>query len=374
MISTKKYLILWCLLFSAVFVFGQNEPRKDQHKGEVYRLGNSVIELGIDLFGGAYVDLHLVNPKSVNPLTWRLSPSEMPPNNRDGAPFQGHFLCLGRWGSPTEGEIEQGVPHNGQPGNTMWKVKEQSDSLKLIMSNKAPLDGMKVERVVKLEEDKPVFSVVEKVTNITSVGRLNNIVQHVTLGPPFLNENMQVSCNAREGFLQEYCYPDPDQYAFCWPFARIDEKDVNMDLRNTHINKNYVSTHLVGDSVGWVAALQPERNLIIGYTWDTRDYPWINIWNQTDNGQPVAKGLEFGTTGIGKPYPDLLNKNTFFKGVPSYEFLDAGKTVVKSFTGFLTRVPPGFKNVIQVRKKGEKIVLIDKNGMKSVIGPGLEEQ
>jgi hypothetical protein len=47
---------------------------------------------------------------------------------------------------------------------------------------------------------------------------------------------------------------------------------------------------------------------------------------------------------------------------------------VKSFTGFLTRVPPGFKNVIQVRKKGETIVLIDKNGMKSVIGPGLEEQ
>jgi hypothetical protein len=68
--------------------------------------------LSINLFGGALVDFRL-SEQSLNPYAWRLSTDEIPPNNRNGAPFQGHFLCLGRWGAPTAGEIRAGVPHNG---------------------------------------------------------------------------------------------------------------------------------------------------------------------------------------------------------------------------------------------------------------------
>jgi hypothetical protein len=62
-----------------------------------------------------------------------------------------------------------------------------------------------------------------------------------------------------------------------------------------------------------------------------------------------------------------LEKETFFHGVPSWEFLDAGETAVKSFTGFITRVPPGFKNVERVIKQGDTIALIDKKGRKVVV-------
>jgi hypothetical protein len=363
----KLYLLIFGFLMSFMFLFTHNRDAEAQKQETVHTLRNETMILGVDLYGGAFVDIHLGDPKSVNPLTWKLSSSEMPANNRDGAPFRGHFLCLGRWGSPTKGEIKQGVPHNGQASNIMWKIEEESGSRMLVMSNKAPLDGMKVKRMMQLDKKRPVFYVTEKVTNTTTVGRLNNVVQHVTLGPPFLDEKMRINCNAREGFLQEFSFPDPEKYSFCWPFARVDEEDLNLDLRKTHTGENYVSTHLVGDTLGWVIALNPDKNLVIGYIWNTNEYPWLNIWNQTRNGRPVAKGLEFGTTGIGKPYTQLLEKETFFHGVPSWEFLDAGETAVKSFTGFITRVPPGFKNVERVIKQGDTIALIDKKGRKVVV-------
>jgi len=368
------YLLFFGFLITIMFFIAHGQTVEAQPKETVHELRNENLVLGIDLYGGAYVDLHLVGPKSVNPLTWKLTPSEMPANNRDGAPFQGHFLCLGRWGSPTKGEIKQGVPHNGQVSNTMWKVEGKTGFRRVVMTNKAPLDGMKVRRTVRLDEKRPVFHVTEKITNTTTIGRLNNVVQHVTLGPPFLDENMRINCNAREGFLQEFSFPDPEKHSFCWPFARVGEEDINLDLRKIHTGENYVATHLVGDTPGWVTALNPEKNLVIGYLWNTLEYPWINIWNQTRNGRAVAKGLEFGTTGIGKPYTQLLKKDAYFHGVPSWEFLDAGEIAEKSFTGFITRVPAGFENVARVEKQGETIVVVGKNGMKVRIGQNSKKQ
>jgi len=358
--NKRQFLYLLIALLPVLSARAQSSGKSGQQR--VHTLSNEQMALQIDLFGGAYTNLALRKPESVNPLTWKLTRKEMPPNNQNGAPFQGHFLCLGRWGSPTQGEIEKGVPHNGQATNTMWKRGEASDKRTLHMSNSTPLDGMHIERKVHLNEKKPVFHVTEKITNTTSIARLNNVVQHVTLGPPFLNAQTVINANAREGFLQEFAYPDPAKYAFCFPFARIDEKGIDLDLRKTQPAQNYVSTHLMGDSIGWVTALQPEKNLVIGYIWKTAAYPWINIWNQTENQKPVAKGIEFGTTGIGRPYNQLLRVPARFHGHESYEFLDAGQTVVKKFTGFISRVPENVKAIKKVERKNGRIFIYTQNG------------
>ena len=112
-------------------------------------------------------------------------------------------------------------------------------------------------------------------------------------------------------------------------------------MRRTDEEENYVTTHLFPDTAtyGWVVALQPEQGLILGYIWRLSEYPWINIWNHYADGQPAAKGLEFGTTGIGAPYEQLIMKDTRFKGQTSFEYIDAGETLEKSFAGFMLPAP-----------------------------------
>src|SRR5688572_12524081 len=95
----------------------------DKTKLTIY---NNEASLTVDLFGGAIIDFHLHQEK-INPLTFVFSPEQMPENNKGGAPYQGHFLCMGRWGEPSAGEIRAGVPNHGQVSNILWKLEHKGD-------------------------------------------------------------------------------------------------------------------------------------------------------------------------------------------------------------------------------------------------------
>lgn len=325
-------------------------------------LKNGLVSLSINTEGGAYTDFHFQkNP--LNPLSWKLTKQEMPENNKSGAPFQGQFLCLGRWGSPTLGEIKAGVPHNGEPSRDKWKV-QNVDALHLKMSCEAPLDGLAITRTVEMDKKSSVWQVGESVKNTFSVGRVYNIVQHATLGPPFLSSSTIVNSNAGDGFLQEYCYPDPNKLAYRWPFGIIDSTKAPLNLESSKGNVNYVSTHIFDKNIkyGWITAASPDQNLLIGYVWKTAEYPWLNVWHYSKDGVPVAKGLEFGTTGIGKSYKELLESNTFFKGHASYEYIDATESKDKSYICFMIKIPKGFKKVDKIEIADHNIILTINSG------------
>src|ERR1051326_4956507 len=63
------------------------------------RLESQAATLVIDLGGGSIVDFHL-NPDGLNPLHW------LGPDDEDKA-FRpmAHFLCLDRWGAPSDAEL-----------------------------------------------------------------------------------------------------------------------------------------------------------------------------------------------------------------------------------------------------------------------------
>lgn len=312
---------------------------------EVILLDNGFLELEIERNGGHYTGIRLPG-LDLNPLSWALTPAQMPANNRNGAPFKGHFLCLGRWGAPSEGEIAAGIPHNGEQSNTVWSVSSISKG-RVAMSNTAPLDGLAVKRTVQMLEELPAFLVREDFINTFSLGRVSNVVQHVTVGPPFLSKSTLVNSNADKGFNQQYSYPDPHAHAYDWPVAVIDAmENRTTDARRTDEDINYVSTHLIQEDreYGWITAYDPESGLLLGYVWRKSDYPWVNIWNHYENGSPAAKGLEFGTTGIGRPYKDLLETDTRFHGVNSWEYIDAGEVIRKSYLGFLINHGKGQSN------------------------------
>lgn len=321
-------LAIFCITIS-IFPIYASSRLNTTIANSIVILSNDVAQLSIDLKGGAIVDFHLKESK-VNPFTWKVSKEQMPANNKSGAVFQGHFLCTGRWGSPTEGEMKAGVPHNGQAARDKWKVLKSSKT-SLTMQIKAALDGVVITRVVELLPNSVSFKVTETFHNFTTVGRLFNVVQHATIGAPFLNNDCIVETNAREGFLQTYAYPDPHKYAYSWPMVKSVIGNDSIDLRRTDTPESYVSTHVFADSIGWILINNPVNGLILKYSWKTSDYPWVNIWQQRINGKLWAKGLEFGTTGIGKSYQDLLTNYTSFHGRNSFFFLDAGESVTKNY-------------------------------------------
>ena len=335
-------------------------PLQGHAQGRMCVLGKSgKAHLSVDLWGGALVDFRL-DSHAVNPFSWNLSTGEMPMNNRAGAPFQGHFLCLGRWGAPTEGEVRAGIPHNGQPGNGWWQVVERPDSLSMCIRSEASLDGMVAERRMDFDAEHAVVRVTDRVRNTLATGRLFNVVQHATLGVPFLSASTIIDSNAKAGFMQHLSYPAPHAYEYMWPAGVLDTLHSPVDLRRSDTPVGYVTTHLFDDEVGWVTAASPQCGLLMGYVWNTAEYPWLNVWHDVRDGKPCAKGLEFGTTGIGRSYQDLLAVDTRFHGQLSFFFLDAGEVVEKSFLCFQVAIPADYRGVERVEVFDGRIVINEK--------------
>lgn len=363
----KNHLLGFCLLallFSCTPPDTPVSAESQEGQSTPLTIGNDQLEVTIDAYGGAFERVAL-KEQPVNPFTWALTAEQMPDNNKAGAAFKGHFLCLGRWGQPSRGEMKAGLPHNGEPANSMWAIEEQ-DEKHLRMTAGAPLDGMAVDRTVDVHPDAPVFSVTERFTNTFSLSRPTNVVQQITVGPPFLSPALTVNTNASHGFNQKFAMPNPEKLAYEWPMGVADTTGRKIDMSKSDENENYVTTHLFPDSAtyGWVTALQPEEGLLLGYIWKLEAYPWINIWNHYSDGKPAAKGLEFGTTGIGAPYEALIMKDTRFKGQQSFEYIDAGETLEKSFAGFLIPAK-GVQSVkkLDVSDSGVIIKMEDNTGL-----------
>ena len=327
----------------------------------IITLGNSTTgaRFFIDLYGGAFTGFTLPE-SSVNPFSWRELPADMPKNNRNGAIFQGHFLCLGRWGAPTAGEIKAGVPHNGQPGNQLWQVISQHEGEFLHIGTHAPLDGVNAERLIYFDAVNAVCKVTGLVQSTLSAGRLYNIVQHATIGAPFLSASTIIDSNAKAGFMQHLSYPDPHQYEYRWPNGILDSQRTEVDLTSCSSPVGYVSTHLFEEPVGWITASSPECGLLIGYVWNSSEYPWLNLWHKMKDGKPYAKGLEFGTAGIGRSYQDLLAVDTRFHGKNSFFYLDAQESVEKSFFCFQVKIPADYRGVQTLSMQDGQIILTEK--------------
>jgi len=86
----------------------------------------------------------------------------------------------------------------------------------------------------------------------------------------------------------------------------------------------------------------------LGYAWRTADYPWLNIWRFRDGTKRLARGLEFGTTGIHRPPAELLKQGGQRFGRPTFAYLEPDETVSRKFLMFLVEIPADFAGVQSV--------------------------
>ena len=144
---------------------------------------------------------------------------------------------------------------------------------------------------------------------------------------------------------------------FTWPEAVVDGDST--DLRYLSGDDSWwqsVVTFSVDEKkeFGWVTAVNPSLNLMIGYFWPTADYPWLNLWQSISNSKPFARGLEFGSTGLHQPWPTVLEIDTIL-GKKLYEEINVDDTITKSYYTFLSEIPGDYKGVESVSMDGNKI-------------------
>lgn len=324
-------------------------------------------QLTVDLGGGSIADFHL-SDQPLNPLSWDSwsfspTPDSIPPPDPRS---MGHFLCLDRWGPASAAEIKNGMGWHGEATRVNWKAPDKSKKKKdgricTEMTADLPMGGLSVVRSIALADDQPFFVVTEEVTNQNKLGRLYNMVQHPTIGPPFLDEHTLVDANGRKGFMQDSPMPNPEEPAVFWPQAlNRDGEIVNIRHLSDNADPGVVSYVIDGD-YGWVTASSPTTGLLIGYLWKTCEYPWFDAWRHAADGKPFARGLEFGTSGLHQPFPILIKKGKIFDR-PIYGYLDAGETVSKSYAGFLFKIPPDYQGVASVSYAEGKLTLRERDG------------
>ena len=351
-----------CLLIAAVIlVTGLAEPSRSDDK---LVLRNQTAQVSIAHDGGGIVELRF-RDNSTNPLNWEITPDleTKPP----GKPYlRGHFLCLDRWGAPSQAEIDNGVPFHGEAPRIVWQAaRTRPDSLQGTMRCALPLAGLRVRRTVELHATSAVLKVTEEVTNINKRGRIFNMVQHPSIAPPFLDETTLVDSNAAHGFWQDGSLPVSPESADLWPKVAIDGRPV--DLRRLHgakdTTRSDVSSFVFNESnkFGWVTACNPGKGLMLGYLWKTDEYPWLNIWRYIHDGKVAARGLEFGTTGLHQPFPTLVKTHQILSR-SLFEYVDANQTIGKSYAVFLLKIPDDYRGVagvsystgrLQVKEHGE---------------------
>lgn len=321
-------------------------------------LENGKARLVVDLNGGSIGEFRFLD-SSLNPLSWAA-----PAAGETGVRGFGHFLCLDRWGPPSDAEGARGMPYHGEAAHVKWTLapsEESSTRQSGVMTATLPLAGFSVRRTVRLSPSQSVALVREDITNDRPLGRVFNIVQHPSIAPPFLDESTLVDCNGRRGFAQGNPLPNPAEPSFLWPNA-LTAAGETVDLRrlSARSEPNVVS-YRIDDRNGWITAVNPGKGVLIGYLWRTTDYPWVSLWRDVKDGRPAARGLEFGSTGLHQPFPILTQVGRIWDR-PVMEYLDAGETRTKSYLMFLVKVPPEYRGVREVILEGSQLRLRERGG------------
>ena len=268
-----------------------------------------------------------------------------------------HFICLDRWGQPSDAERANGMENHREATKVEWKVLQQ-DERSVRMAADLPMAGLRVERELELAKKGAWFHVSEAVTNRNKLGRIYNFVQHPTIGPPFLDETVVVDSNATKGFAQGGPLPNPEETSVYWPLALNNGEPVDLRTLSDDPDPNVVS-YVIDDDQGWVTAANAGRGLLIGYVWKTSDYPWLNNWCHTEDGKPLARGLEFGTTGLHQPFGVLVEKGRIF-GRPLVDYLDTSESKTRSYFGFLAEIPHGYRGVERVDFSDGHMTLVER--------------
>src|SRR3954467_315861 len=254
------------------------------------------------------------------------------------AAIMGHNLCLDIFGGPSEEEFAAGLQPHGEASIATYRVTPVSTAIQ--MTATLSESQLLVERRLQLHGD--TVHVREAVENLAATDRPVAWTQHVTLGPPFLeNGTTEFRASATRSKVLETPFGAADYLVpgaiFDWPDAPCTD-GATEDLRTyTSRQKSGAYTaHLMdpGERDACFAAYSPRHRLLFGYVWKQKDFPWMGIWEENRsrphppwNGRTLTRGMEFGVSPFPESRRAMIERGRLFD-VPGFRWIP-GRTRIE---------------------------------------------
>ena len=251
--------------------------------------------------------------------------------------IMGHNLCLDIFGGPSAEEAAAGFPVHGETSVAPFSVT--TNGRELSMFTLLPAAQLRVERRIALE-DRSV-RIRERVENLTTADRPVGWTQHVTLGPPFLENGkteFRASATRSKVFEETFGPADYLQPAaeFAWPHApRLAGGTTDLQIFSDAASSSAYTAHLMDPSQdeAFFVAFSPARKLAFGYRWRRGDFPWMGIWEENRsrtnapwNGRAITRGMEFGVSPFPESRRQMIERGRLFD-VPTFRWIPARSRV-----------------------------------------------
>ena len=259
------------------------------------------------------------------------------------AGIMGHNLCLDTFGPPSDEEAAAGITAHGEASVQPYSIR--SDGPTLVASTRLPAAQLHFERRIELVKD--TVRIKESVENLSRTDRPIAWTQHVTLGPPFLERGL-TQLRAPGTRSKTYEAPFGDRYIpgkeFDWPYApgqdgsRIDVRTYTSARSSAGFTTHLMDPHR---DEAFFLAWSPANNLLFGYRWPRREFPWLGMWEENHsrsappwNGKTLTLGMEFGASPMPETRKAMIERGRLF-GVPTYRWLPARSTATVEYSALI---------------------------------------
>ncbi|MFP4499147.1 MAG: DUF4432 family protein [Vulcanimicrobiota bacterium] len=400
----------WYVLFWVIFVFclvgrafAMESPQRLEFQGRKgWKLENDKVEI-IALEGGGhivYAGLKSQGDSGVNPY-WVPHWKSMEPAQFDAekhapifgknneakllASIMGHNICLDFFGVPSEAEYEYGgITVHGEAPVVPWKEVRtwgNEEETGLIYEGKLPESQLVIRRTLVLRKNEPVLRIKEELTNKGSFDRPIGWCQHVTFGAPFVEKGVTFfDFPSGRGAVAPFAFSNDMRYEkgkeYRWPYIPgssgelINARFAAAEDKSSDYTANLLDRNL---NYGYFTAVNPRKDLMVGYVWDNKLFPWLDNWEENHarthkpwNGNEMTRGMEFSTTPWTYTRKETVRQGAFFD-TSTYEWIGAGKTITTEYFAFYISPPENFigtemlkldRNSIEIEgKSGEKITV-----------------
>ena len=247
--------------------------------------------------------------------------------------IMGHNLCLDIFGGPSDEEYAAGLQPHGEASIATYALETGPSDIRVAAALSE--SSLRVERRLELRGDS--VRVLETVQNLTATDRPVAWTQHVTLGPPFLeNGATEFRASATRSKVLETTFGPADYLKtgaiFDWPHAPcIDGGTEDLRTFTTRQKSGAYTAHLMdpNEPDACFVVFSPAHRLLFGYVWKQTDFPWMGIWeenrsrpHQPWNGRTVTRGMEFGVSPFPESRRAMIERGRLFD-VPAFRWIPA---------------------------------------------------
>lgn len=223
-----------------------------------------------------------------------------------------------------------------------------------------PLAQERLTRRVRMAPGEPVVLVESELESELPFDRVILWAEHATIGAPFLAlGETAVDQSAKRCQTKPYPPGSPQEFPsgenFEWPNLP-GHGDLRVSPRKSG-RKEHIGCLLDTEREDeFITAIHTETNLLIGYLFPRKDFPWVQHWMHYPDDGAYAWGLEFGMQPYDMTKAEIVALSPMFD-TPTFRWLPAKSKLSARFLMFAAEVPPGFDRVDDVRLESGKLVI-----------------